>query len=62
MFTIPLLKSLHARSFSSPNSNFTTLSSGAGGAHPHQQPRFLLLTLPFHGPHCSWNSWPFPVL
>lgn len=34
MFTIPLLKSLHALSFSLPNSNFITPRYGAGGAHP----------------------------
>lgn len=53
---------LTCTSFSLPNSNFTTSRSGARGAHSHQKLHFLLPILPFHSPHSSRNSWPFPVL
>lgn len=55
MFTMPLLKSLHALSCWLPKSNFTASRSGAGGAHPHQPPHFLLNIIPFYDLNCSWN-------
>lgn len=65
LFTMPLLKFSYALLCCLRKANFTAPRSGAGGAHPHQPPHFLLPLLPiipFYGLNCSWNSWFSPVL